>query len=813
MSGRDLRLLPLAVAVWVTALLGVMVPGLASWLAAGCGAGALVCGTAAVVRARRGWRHDARAGGAGGVVLLLLSVCAAVALSVTFADAGRQQAAQHDGRVIEVAAEVTSSASRGADGRLWVDAQTTSVTAGDEHTPLAVPIRVGIDPADGADLGATIRVRGEARRTDAGERAVLVLFSAEASVERPAGGVFRVAADLRRVFIDRATALPEPGAGLLPGLAVGDTRAVPDALAADMRVTGLSHLTAVSGANCAIVVGAVFWLVALCGGGRRVRIVVSASALAGFVVLVTPEPSVIRAAVMAGVSMIALLLGRPSAGAGILAVTASLVLLCDPWLAAAPGFALSVAASGALILLARPLGRGLGRALPGPLAAAVSVPLAAQLVCGPIVALFAEQQSLLGVLTNLVAAPAAPIATVGGLLACLAGPVPWLAHLLAASAWLPAAWIATTAHVGAGLPAAQVTLVPGWGSAVIVAVISAALGVVLCGRAAKPASRRERRSEGRDEGRDEGRGEGRDDGASSIRMPPLRRLGELVHPLSVLVLVVAASLGAAHVALSGPLASMAAPADWAIAACDVGQGDALLVRSAGQVALIDTGPEPEALTECLRGLAVDRIDLLVLTHFDLDHVGGVEAVQGRVGKVLHGPPADDSDERILNALGAAGAEVVSSSAGMQGTLGRAQWRLLWPLADSRVFPSGNDASVVVQFEGGDVPRSLFLGDLSAEAQRMLVRAEGPTGPFAVVKVAHHGSADQDPGLYDTLRPAVAVFSAGVGNDYGHPRQVTLDLLAATGAHIVRTDTDGRILLGLAGAEVTIRTESDVGSPR
>ncbi|MGV2480543.1 UNVERIFIED_CONTAM: ComEC/Rec2 family competence protein, partial [Salmonella enterica subsp. enterica serovar Weltevreden] len=71
-------------------------------------------------------------------------------------------------------------------------------------------------------------------------------------------------------------------------------------------------------------------------------------------------------------------------------------------------------------------------------------PLAAQLACGPIIALFAEQQSLVGVAANLIAAPAAPVATVIGLVACLAAPLPMLADLLAASAWLPAAWIATT---------------------------------------------------------------------------------------------------------------------------------------------------------------------------------------------------------------------------------------------------------------------------------------------------------------------------------------------------------------------------------
>ncbi|WP_314647883.1 ComEC/Rec2 family competence protein [uncultured Microbacterium sp.] len=731
---------------------------------------------------------------------VILAACAAVALTAALAGPARDVAADDDGRVIEVVAEVTSSASRGVDGRWWFDARTVVIDDGASRGSTAVPIRVGIAPTDGTDLGAMIRVRGQARATAPGESAALLLFAKEGEVVRPAAGLFGVAASMRAQFLDRAVTLPEPGAGLLPGLAVGDTRAVSDALGADMRVTGLSHLTAVSGANCALVVGAAFWLVALCGGGRRLRVAVAGAALVAFVVLITPEPSVIRAAVMAGAAMLSLLLGRPSAGAGMLALSATVILVADPWLAATPGFALSVAASGALILLAPALATGLGRRMPHPLAVMISVPLSAQLVCGPIVALFAEQQSLVGVATNLVAAPAAPIATVIGLLACLTGALPGLADALAACAWLPAAWIATTAEVAADLPVGQLVLVPGPASATLVAVIGAALGVVVCGPMCGPGTKMPHAGDS-----DPVRV-----GGAVARLASMT--GRLAHPLSVVVLIIATSLGGAHLVLTGPLAPMAAPDGWSIAACDVGQGDAVLVRSGDRIALVDTGPEPEPLTECLRGLAVDHIDLLVLTHFDLDHVGGVAAVQGRVSRVVHGPPGEEDDERMLETLRRGGAELVSGVAGLRGELGEAQWSVLWPQRESRVFPAGNDASVVMQFEHGGVPRSIFLGDLGAEAQRMLVRAARPAGPFAVVKVAHHGSADQDPGLYEALRPTIGLVSCGVDNDYGHPRRETLDLLSAVGAHVVRTDRQGRILLGQDGGAITIRTESDVGGP-
>ncbi|MCM3780617.1 ComEC/Rec2 family competence protein [Microbacterium hydrocarbonoxydans] len=511
-----------------------------------------------------------------------------------------------------------------------------------------------------------------------------------------------------------------------------------------------------SGANCAIVVGAVFWLASLCGAGRGLRILLAALALAGFVILVTPEPSVIRAGVMAGVAMISLLIGRPSAGAGMLALSAAGILIVDPWLASTPGFALSVVASGALILLAPILSRGLARWMPVPLALAIAVPLAAQLACGPIIALFAEKQSLVGLAANLLAAPAAPVATVIGLLACLFAPVPVLADILAASAWLPASWIAATADATARLPFAELAVPPGVISALVVAGMSGAVAVVVGGHGHR------------------------------LRVP---------RAIAVSVLSAALGLGASHVVLSGPLAVMTTPTGWTIAMCDVGQGDAVVVRSAHEVALIDTGPDPALLDQCLRALGVGRLDLLVLTHFDLDHVGGVDAVQGRVGSVVHGPPSEITDEKTLKRLAAGGAMVEEVHAGVGGDLGGAQWRVLWPARDEKAFPPGNDLSVVLEIEGGEVPRSLYLGDLSAESQSMLLRSRRVRGVYPVVKVSHHGSGDQAPALYEEITATIGLIGVGADNDYGHPRDEALAMLEAAGTTVLRTDLDGRVLVG------------------
>ncbi len=126
------------------------------------------------------------------------------------------------------------------------------------------------------------------------------------------------------------------------------------------------------------------------------------------------------------------------------------------------------------------------------------------------------------------------------------------------------------------------------------------------------------------------------------------------------------------------------PGTWDVAACDIGQGDAVLVRSGGATALIDTGPDPAALERCLDFLGIGRIDLLVLTHWDADHAGGVAAV-GRTGR--HGHPR--SARRRVARPGArparrAGARRPSRwSPGSAGRLGDARWRVVWPEARAR----------------------------------------------------------------------------------------------------------------------------------
>lgn len=751
--GADLRLLPIALIAWGAGIAAVMVAP-AAWMIAA------VCGCAAVLLLAVTLLTGKSTVSIFGIALVVASV-----VSVQVAAAAPQRAAAAEVERLDDALATVTTKVEPATGGGWRFEINTALAGA--NTPVAV-FMSGERPA-GLDLGSVIRVSGKTAEPFAGQRvAVRVIVADSPDVVAPPGGLLSVAATLRHDLSALAALFPGRGAELIPGLAVGDTTIVSDELDAQMTQSSLSHLTAVSGANCAIITGAAFWVAAVCGARRGLRVVVALGVLAGFIVLVTPEPSVIRAGAMAAGAMLALLLGRARAGVPILALAVTVLLIADPWLATSIGFALSVTATGALLLLAAPLAKKLEVVLPASLALLVAVPLAAQLACAPIIILIDPHISVIGTLANLIAAPAAPIATIVGLLACLLVMVPGVGFVLTALAWVPASWIAAVADVAAHVPGGRMAWPDGVSGALLLAIVTAA-GII----------------------------------AMMTRQPRLRLIA-----MTAVAATIASGLGL--VAVRTLIAPQAVPSGWAIAACDVGQGDAIVVKSGDAVALIDTGVDPAPLAQCLELLQVSHIDILVLTHFDLDHVGGTDAVVGKVGTVLHGPVPDAVSQHRLDELNAGGAQLESVSKGTSGTLGAAHWKVLWPRGAA---VPGNDASVVWEVSGSDVPRSLFLGDLSGSAQQSLLATGSVRGPYDLVKVAHHGSADQEPRLYEEVSAAVALIGVGE-NDYGHPRQEILDTLTADGTVIFRTDGDGTVAVSaLDGGLGVWRQRDRRGAPR
>ncbi|MDR6970449.1 competence protein ComEC [Leifsonia shinshuensis] len=798
----DLRLALPAVCLWATCavLIGLTDAAAAVCAAAAIGAAAFI--GVAVARARRKSVRPLPAGRSrvgrdrpGRVLACVAVMLGAVALGagVVAAQAPGRDAQDLDraarrSDVVQVVVRVERPPHRMAGGFGSEPRWTLRGTTVEE--PRGVPVSVQFDAApDQARafaLGATARAEGVPRRDDPGEATSYTVRSAGADAVRitePPPPWLAWAAAARTTFAAAAARTPGDGGTLLPGLAIGDETDLSPALDEAMTASSLSHLTAVSGANCALVIGLVFLIARAAGAGRRTRIVAAGAALAGFVALVGPGASVIRAAAMAGVVLIGLARGRPADGVPALALAGIVLLVHDPWLARDYGFVLSALATTGLLVLAGPLATVLTRWMPRALALALAIPTAAQLACQPVLVLLSPTLPLYGVPANLLAEPAAPIATMLGCLACAVLPwAPALGELIVRLAWLPAAWIAQVATAMSALPGVALPWAPGPLGVALSGAVLVAVAVLVLGR----------------------------------RAP---RAVAIVACAALLIGVVGyvGALGGAAVGRA-----VALPADWQLAACDVGQGDALLLRDGDAVGMIDVGRHPEPATACLDRLGIQHIDVLILSHFDADHVGGVEGVASRVRRAIVQRPVRDADERTLDVLRAAGVPVERGSAGLHGELGALSWRLLWPTATGGSgmdsggsgMDTGNPGSLTVEAEGRGL-RSLFLGDLGEEAQDAVL-ATRAVRPVDVVKVAHHGSADQSPAMYRALGARLGLVSVGVHNGYGHPTRRALDLLASCGTPVARTDEQGLVLVSPGPDGIRVWSErppaSSAGGP-
>jgi competence protein ComEC len=244
------------------------------------------------------------------------------------------------------------------------------------------------------------------------------------------------------------------------------------------------------------------------------------------------------------------------------------------------------------------------------------------------------------------------------------------------------------------------------------------------------------------------------------------------------------------------------PDGWVMAACDVGQGDALVLRAGpGSGVVVDAGPDPAAVDDCLRRLDVTRVPLVVLTHFHADHVDGLEGVlAGReVGAIettrLADPPEGVAE--VDSVAREAGLLPAPATYGGTRTVGDVTLQVLWPTPDSPTAGPGdgstaNNASVVLLAEVRGL-RLLLGGDLEPEGQAALARAL-PGLRVDVLKVPHHGSRYQDLDFLLSLGARLALVCVGADNDYGHPSAETLGPLAATGARVLRTDLDGDLVV-------------------
>lgn len=757
-----MRLVPAALATWLVSWQGRLLPPdllLGLGVAAGVLAGVLLL-------SRRGGR-----------TLVLAAVCgcaASSALVTSFHADALGSGPVHDlaarEGAVRIEAVLTADPRRaltsGAGGRDLVVSRVrveVLTAAGRRHR---VRTPVVVLSSDSSWLGLLpsqrVRVEGRLRPAERGDDVAAVLsgrgppvvLSGPTTVHRAAG---HLRAGLRRAV----DPLPEREQGLLPGLVVGDVSRLSPEVREDFRTLGLTHLTAVSGSNVAIVTGAVLLLARALGLRLLLRGVVAALALAGFVVLARPDPSVLRASVMGLIGLLALVSGTRRSAMPALAAAVILLVLVSPPLAAAPGFALSVLATAGLLVLAPPWRERLRERMPGWLADALAVPAAAQVACGPVVVAISAQLGLLSVPANLLAIPAVAPATVTGVVAALLAPV-WLpaAQAVAWLGWLPTAWLVLVARVGARIPGASVPWPDGMPGALLLAALTGLAFLAL----------RHRRL----------------------------RLALLAAGTGVVV----ATAGLAVARPGWP------PPGWFLVACDVGQGDAVVLNAGGGSAVVvDTGPDPGTVDRCLDDLGVQRVPLVVLSHLHGDHVDGLAGIaRGRpVGVVQLGPlrqPEQQAADVVRWADGA-GVPLQVPALGERRRLGRLRWTVLAPgRGYTGTNSDPNNSSLVLRLEVGSTS-VLLTGDVEPEAQRDLLRS-GHDLRADVLKVPHHGSRHQEPAFLDAVGARVVLTSVGAGNTYGHPSAEVLQRVTQAGARSFRTDLHGDIALAHRGDRLVVQ---------
>lgn len=751
----DLRLAALALATWLSAFAALHTTAPA----------ALATAAVALAAAAATWRKVGRAGAWAGiaVALMLGVVCGAAAtggrLAARDALPVARVAAEHAHVMVEVTVRRSPHRLSSQVGRppSWL-----------------VPVWLHrLEAPAGPSLRA--RVRLLVLTSDPGWRSVLPgqRLVATGTLTPPRGGdltaavlspdgppeplgdppwVQHAAGSLRAGLLAATAPLPDEPGGLLPGLAVGDVSALDPAVSEDFFTTGMTHLVSVSGTNCTIVVGFVFLLARLGRAPPWLVAVVSGAAVVGYVILCQASPSVARAGVMAVIALIALATGRSRAAVPALGATVTVLVVLDPQLAGDPGFALSVIATAGLLLLAPRWRDGLRRCgVPPGLAEALAVPAAAQVAVSPLIAGLSGTVSLVAVVANLAATPAVVPATLAGVLAAAVSPaLPAAAEFLAWLGSWPAWWLVLVARYGAQAPAAVVSWPDGWTGGLLLAALTVAA-------------------------------------LAALRRRSLRTLAA--------VTAVAAVVGALPVAV---VAGGWPPRDAVVVACAVGQGDLVVLPVAGgEAVVVDAGPDPAAADRCLRDLGVRSIPLFLVSHYHVDHVGGVDGVfrHRDVAAVLTTPlPEPETGRDLLEAAAAPTATPVRvARAGETYRVGRVSLRVIGPpepLHGTRSDSNNNSLVIIAEVAG---VRVLLAGDAETELQRALLDRYGAAALRAeVLKLAHHGSVYQHEGFLDAVAPAVVLVTVGEDNSYGHPHLAVLRRLERAGARVVRTDIDGDV---------------------
>lgn len=470
----DLRLVPAALTSWAVTAAGIL------WGVGGSVAvvAVAVTATAAIGRWGSGRRQsgvDAGTIATGVVAAAVVGAGFGVAVGLRVAELHHHPIVERYGTVAAVVVTPTETPRSLRGGRMMFRGSLLRVGDSEMSGRVVVFARAVGELTAGRPASFRARIGRPTRR----DLTVATLSATGEPKLGDAAPIDRVAHGVRARFADAArVALPTDQAAMLPALVLGDTSSVTPQTTAEFRASGLTHLTAVSGANVTIVCGAVLMTAALLG--PRLAVGLAGLTLVAFVIVVQPSASVLRAAVMGAITLLAVLSHRRRQAIPVLSACVIVLMVAAPELSVDVGFALSVSATAALVMIAPVWSRRLvGRGWPKPLADAVSVAVAAQLVTAPLVAGISGTFSVVSVVANLaVAAVIPPITIVGTAAAALCSLWPAGGQLLIRFTGPELWWLLRIARWAASVPGASVGVPSGLlgvvcvGAAGIAAVLS-----------------------------------------------------------------------------------------------------------------------------------------------------------------------------------------------------------------------------------------------------------------------------------------------------------------------------------------------------
>ncbi len=679
-------------------------------------------------------------------------------MSFRQASLAQSQLAQAYGQSVDLTAQVVTDPTQTVNGSYSFLARAIYIDASHGAFKMRIPIRVITPKKSVLHLlpGQSFNAPARIVSSKEGRVGALVLIDADIKVLTQASRWAKSLASIRQGL--RNTSGEGDAGALIPGMVLGDTSKQTPEFKVAMKRSGLLHLVAVSGANFAIVSSFVLWCMQFLFTRMNLRLGATAIALICFIALVRPSPSVLRAAAMAAVILVAQGTHRARDSLPALGFAMGAVVIADPWQARDAGFALSVMATSGLLLFAPLIVEKLKGRVPLTLAQALAPPIAAIVFCSPVLVALSGYLSPVSIIANLLAAPAVGPVTILGFIAALISPFsPQLSQILIWLIRYPAGFIATVASWAGQFPV---------------------LGLRTGG------------------------------------------IGFLIVSLFILILwlfkrhIKAISLVALILILILTWVQRWPAGDWQVANCDVGQGDSMAINLGNHRAIIiDVGPDPLLEDRCLKALGINEIPLLILSHFHADHVGGLSgAVKKRkVSQIWVSTNAEPIVESTRVKSLMTGVDIVMPQRGSRVSIGEFMIELMWPASGTHLFASMpgdgsavNNSSIALRISSTDF--TLFAaGDIEPPVQHELVKGMSSVD---IYKVSHHGSKYQDLLLLEALAPQVAIISVGAKNLYGHPSPQTVQALTRLGAQVFRTDIDGAVSIAAKSHQFRVRTSKD-----